>query len=156
LFGRWVGCLNQDLLDFGGFAGWRVSPGTGVVVRVFTSVHKSLREIRERWLVWALSGLSESGFAGFWGIYGMVGVSGHGWGRMSVYESSREICERFGSVDVIGRVTTNHFGLCRADACFPARFGFRVTAWQLVLRTLYIRSRAILTPISSLTQRTLL
>ena len=47
-FGRWVGCLNQDLLDFGGFAGWWVSPGMGVVVRVFASVHKSLREIRER------------------------------------------------------------------------------------------------------------
>ena len=85
----------------------------------------------------------------------MAGVSRHGWGRMNVCESM-SVYERFASVDVMECVQTIHFGLCRADACFPARFGFRVTAWQLVLRTLYIRSRAILTPISPLPQRTLL
>ena len=32
VYERWTDCLNQDLPDFWGFSGWRVPPGSGMVV----------------------------------------------------------------------------------------------------------------------------
>ena len=34
---EFAGCLNQNLLDFFGFSGWRVSPAAGLVGRASAS-----------------------------------------------------------------------------------------------------------------------
>ena len=45
VYERCTDCLNQDLPDSWGFSGWRVPPGSGMVVRAFTRDYKSLHAI---------------------------------------------------------------------------------------------------------------
>ena len=78
----WTDCLNQDLPDSWGFSGWRVLPGSGMVVRALYACSREITRVHERLRV--LDRLSESGFAGFLGILRMASGSWIGNGRTSV------------------------------------------------------------------------
>ena len=85
MFGRWVDCLNQDLLDFRWICGMAGVSRDGCGR---TSVYERLHEFTSvcgfgRWAVCLNQDLLD-----FRWICGMAGVSRHGCGRMSVYESS--------------------------------------------------------------------
>ena len=60
----WRGCLNQDLLDFQGFSGWRMSPGAGLVGQVFARVVRELYECPEVINCLCAKGAEKSGHVG--------------------------------------------------------------------------------------------
>ena len=67
-----------------------MSPGTCVVVRVFTSVYECLHEFTGVCGFVRCADCLNQDLLDFRWICGMVGVSRHGCGRMSVYERLRE------------------------------------------------------------------
>ena len=67
-----------------------MSPGTGVVVRVFTRVHESLHEFTSFCGFGRCADCLNQDLLDFGWIFGMAGVSRHGCGRTSVCESSLE------------------------------------------------------------------
>ena len=81
VYERWADCLNQDLPDSWGFSGWRVPPGSGIVVRALYECSREMTRVHESLRV--LGSLSESGFAGFLGILWMASASWLGSGRAS-------------------------------------------------------------------------
>ena len=48
VYERWTDCLNQDLPDFWGFSGWRVPPGSGMVVRALYACSREMTRVHER------------------------------------------------------------------------------------------------------------
>lgn len=60
----WRGCLNQDLLDFQGFSGWRTTPDAGLVGRVFGRVVRELYECFQVYNCLCAFGAEKSGQVG--------------------------------------------------------------------------------------------
>ena len=93
----WTDCLNQDLPDSWGFSGWRVPPGSGMVVRALYACSREMTRVHERLREFASVSMRSLMFQGMPGASFQIQRALHR-GSMSiarestrVYESSREI-----------------------------------------------------------------